>query len=63
MTVKGLLLDFYLLSYAMVPFLFLAPIGWKLADRFQKKKLIITIDLLRIPFVLSLLFVQGPEQL
>ncbi|PAV30449.1 MFS transporter [Virgibacillus profundi] len=52
-----------LFAIRMAPFLLLAPIGGKLADRFSKKKLLITIDLIRIPFAISPIFVQGPEHL
>lgn len=47
----------------MAPFLLAAPIGGMLADLFPKKNLLITIDLLRVPFALSPLLVQGQEHL
>ncbi|WP_331377459.1 MFS transporter [Alkalihalophilus pseudofirmus] len=46
------------LAIRMIPFLILAPLGGMLADRFSKKKLLFTVDLFRIPVVLSLLLVQ-----
>ena len=52
-----------LFAIRMAPFLLLAPIGGKLADRFSKKNLLITIDLIRVPFAISPIFVQGPEHL
>ncbi|MCD8508458.1 MAG: MFS transporter [Bacillus sp. (in: Bacteria)] len=52
----------FVLAIRMLPFLILAPIGGMLADKFSKKRILITIDLLRIPAVLSLLFVQGADQ-
>lgn len=52
-----------LFAIRMAPFLLLAPIGGILADKFSKKKLLITLDLLRIPFAVSPIFVQGPEEL
>ncbi|WP_099156688.1 MFS transporter [Virgibacillus ndiopensis] len=50
-----------LFAIRMAPFLLLAPVGGMLADRFSKKKILITIDLLRIPFALSPILVQKPE--
>lgn len=47
------------LAIRMLPFLFFAPAGGVLADKFSKKHILITIDLLRIPLVLTLVFVQG----
>ncbi|UTR10756.1 MFS transporter [Evansella sp. LMS18] len=47
------------LAIRMVPFLLLAPLAGVLADRFSKKILLICIDLIRIPLVLSLVFVEG----
>lgn len=52
-----------LFTVRMMPFLLFAPIGGILADRFSKKTLLITTDLIRIPFALSLLLVPGHEQL
>ncbi|WP_394140975.1 MFS transporter [Cytobacillus oceanisediminis] len=52
-----------LFAIRMAPFLFLAPIGGMLADHFSKKAILITIDLLRVPAVLALLFVREPEHL
>jgi MFS family permease len=47
------------LSIRMVPFLLFGPIGGILADRFSKKAILIILDVLRIPFVLALLTVEG----
>jgi MFS family permease len=51
------------LAIRMVPFLLFGPIGGMLADRFSKKKILITLDVLRIPFVLVLLTVEGSDDL
>ncbi|RXI96643.1 MFS transporter [Anaerobacillus alkaliphilus] len=51
------------LAIRMLPFLFFAPIGGMLADKFSKKHLLISIDLIRIPLILCLLLVQGPSDL
>ncbi|WP_106495281.1 MFS transporter [Lentibacillus sp. Marseille-P4043] len=52
-----------LFATRMAPFLLLAPIGGMLADRFSKKKILITIDLLRTPFAVSPILVQGSGDL
>ena len=46
-----------------IPFLLVAPIGGMLADRFSKMKLLITIDLIRVPFAIAPIFVQGSEHI
>ncbi|ARI77722.1 MFS transporter [Halobacillus mangrovi] len=51
------------LGIRILPFLLLSPLGGKLADRLNKKYLLIATDLLRIPFALSFLFVQSKEDL
>ena len=61
-TGAGMAIGFYF-AIRMAPFLLLAPIGGLLADRFSKKRLLIKLDLLRIPFALSPIFVQGPSDL
>ncbi|WP_330218377.1 MFS transporter [Sporosarcina globispora] len=52
-----------LFAIRMAPFFFIAPIGGMLADRFSKKAILVTVDFLRVPAVLGLLFVKGPEDL
>ncbi|TFB22770.1 MFS transporter [Filobacillus milosensis] len=47
----------------LLPFLIMAPIGGRLADRLSKKYILVTIELVRIPIVLTLLFVDSPNQL
>jgi MFS family permease len=47
------------LAIRMVPFLLFGPIGGMLADRFSKKTILIILDILRIPFVIALLTVEG----
>lgn len=49
------------LAIRMMPFLLFAPIGGVLADKFSKKNILLTIDLIRIPLVLCLLLVQVPS--
>ncbi|MGI8314136.1 MFS transporter [Halobacillus mangrovi] len=51
------------LGIRILPFLLLAPLGGKLADRLNKKCLLMATDLLRIPFALSFLFVKSKEDL
>lgn len=53
----------FLFVVRMAPFLLVAPIGGLLADRFSKKKLLIMVDLVRIPIALSPLLVQSQDQL
>ncbi|MCM3707491.1 MULTISPECIES: MFS transporter [Cytobacillus] len=52
-----------LFAIRMAPFFFIAPIGGLLADRFSKKAILVTVDLLRVPAVLCLLFVSEPGDL
>ncbi len=52
-----------LFAVRMAPFLLLAPIGGMLADRLSKRTILIAIDLLRIPAVLSLILVRDPGDL
>lgn len=59
---NGIAIGLYF-AIRMVPFLLLAPVGGMLADKFSKKKLLISLDLLRIPFAISPVFVHGPEDL
>ncbi|MED1601958.1 MFS transporter [Alkalihalophilus marmarensis] len=51
------------LAIRMIPFLILAPIGGMLADRFSKKSLLFTVDLIRVPMVMSLLLIQDPSNI
>jgi len=52
-----------LFAIRMLPFLFLAPIGGMLADRFSKRKVLIVVDVIRMPFAISPIFVSGSEDL
>ncbi len=47
----------------ILPYLFLSPIGGRLSDRVSKKKLMIITDIVRVPFALSLLFVNTENDL
>ncbi|PPA71011.1 MFS transporter [Jeotgalibacillus proteolyticus] len=49
------------LAIRMLPFLFFAPIGGMLADKYSVKKMLIVIDAFRVFVVLAFLFVRGPE--
>ncbi|QOY38166.2 MFS transporter [Anaerobacillus isosaccharinicus] len=51
------------LAIRMLPFLLLAPLGGVLADRFSRYKLLVLIDLIRIPLVLSPLLVRETSDL
>lgn len=62
LTGSGFAIGLYF-AIRMAPFLLLAPIGGMIADRFSKKRLLLTVDLVRIPFAISPIFVQGPEHL
>ncbi|WP_257831431.1 MFS transporter [Salipaludibacillus agaradhaerens] len=50
------------LALRMLPFLLFAPLGGIMADRFSKKTLLITLDLLRAPLVVTFLFAQHSEE-
>ncbi len=52
-----------LFAIRMLPFLILAPIGGILADRFPKRKVLIMVDVIRMPFAIAPIFVHGPEDL
>ncbi len=47
----------------LIPFLFIAPIGGMLADRFDKKHILFFVEILRVPIVLTLLLVNHPSAL
>ncbi|RWZ60829.1 MFS transporter [Halobacillus fulvus] len=51
------------LGVRILPYLILSPLGGRLADRWNKKKLMIATDLFRMPFALSFLFVESESQL
>lgn len=51
------------LAIRLLPFLIFAPIGGRLADRFSKKTIMVTTDLVRILFALSLLLVHSKDDL
>ncbi|UJW56910.1 MFS transporter [Bacillus sp. A116_S68] len=50
------------LALRMLPFLLFAPLGGILADQFSKKTLLITLDLLRAPLVVTFFFAQHSEE-
>lgn len=51
------------LGVRILPYLIVTPLAGRLADRCNKKVLLITTDVLRIPFALSFLLVDSEEQL
>ncbi|ULT57646.1 MFS transporter [Neobacillus drentensis] len=51
------------LAIRLIPFAFFAPIGGWLADRFSRKAILVTTDLIRIVFALSFLWVHSKEEL
>lgn len=51
------------LAIRLIPALFFGPLGGWLADRFSKKTILVTTDLIRIGFALSFLFVHGKEDI
>lgn len=51
------------LAIRLLPYLIFAPIGGRLADRFSRKNILVTTDLVRIVFALSFLMVHGKEDL
>ncbi|UTR13802.1 MFS transporter [Salipaludibacillus sp. LMS25] len=50
------------LALRMLPFLLFAPLGGMLSDRFSRKALLITLDLLRAPLVVTFLLAQKSEE-
>jgi MFS family permease len=59
---SGLAISLFLLARFLPPLL-VTPIAGALADRFDRKRLLIISDLLRVGIVLSLLLVQSADQL
>ncbi len=51
------------LAIRLIPFVFFGPLGGWLADRFSRKTILVTTDLIRIVFALSFLLVQSKEDL
>ncbi|MBS4174585.1 MFS transporter [Bacillus sp. FJAT-49736] len=51
------------LAIRLIPFLFFGPLGGWLADRFSRKAILISMDLIRIVFALSFLLVDSKEDL
>lgn len=51
------------LAIRLIPFAFFAPLGGWLADRFSRKTILVTTDLIRIVFALSFLWVHNKEEL
>ncbi|PLS03746.1 MFS transporter [Neobacillus cucumis] len=51
------------LAIRLIPFIFFAPLGGWLADRFSRKIILVTTDLIRIAFALSFLLVHSKEEL
>ncbi|MBR7554233.1 MFS transporter [Allobacillus sp. GCM10007491] len=47
----------------LIPFLIMAPIGGMLADRFSKRSILLFVETIRVPIVLTLLFAESAEQL
>ncbi|WP_179134048.1 MFS transporter [Halobacillus massiliensis] len=47
----------------VIPFLLLSPLGGKLADKLNRKTLLITTDLLRVPIALSFLLISNKSDL
>ncbi|WP_284141600.1 MFS transporter [Virgibacillus sp. LDC-1] len=62
LTESGIAIGLYF-TIRMVPFLVMAPLGGMLADKFSKKALLITIDVIRIPIALLPLVVHHPDVL
>ncbi|WP_275897939.1 MFS transporter [Halobacillus ihumii] len=52
-----------LMGMRVVPYLVLSPVAGKLADRWDRRKMMMVTDLARVPFALSFLFVQSKEDL
>jgi MFS family permease len=51
------------LSIRLIPFVFFGPLGGWLADRFPRKKILVTTDLFRIVVALSFLMVHSKDDL
>lgn len=51
------------LGVRLLPFLFLAPFGGLLGSKIPRKSIMIATDILRIPFALAFLWVDGEDQL
>ncbi|MBS4198739.1 MFS transporter [Bacillus sp. FJAT-49732] len=51
------------LAIRLIPFLLFGPIGGWAADKFSRKTILVTTDLVRIVFALSFLFVHSKEDL
>ncbi|MGD6941187.1 hypothetical protein ACQCT6_04035 [Cytobacillus gottheilii] len=49
------------LAIRVIPFLLFAPFGGWLADKFSKRNILVSTDLIRIFFALSFLFVKSPD--
>ncbi len=60
-TDAGLAVGALFLARALPPFLF-GPIAGVIADRFDRKKVLILTDMLRVPIVLGFLLVDRPER-
>ncbi|GGF12699.1 MFS transporter [Halobacillus andaensis] len=61
-TGSGLLVGL-VMGIRVVPYLIFSLLGGKLADRFNRRMLMIVTDLIRFPFALIFLFVESSEQL
>ncbi|WP_223589084.1 MFS transporter [Neobacillus bataviensis] len=51
------------LAIRLIPFVIFGPIGGRFADRFPRKMILVTTDLIRIVFALTFLFVDSKEDL
>ncbi|WP_237389732.1 MFS transporter [Bacillus sp. USDA818B3_A] len=51
------------LAIRLIPFVFFGPLGGWLADRFSRKTILVTTDLIRVVFALSFLLVHSKEDL
>jgi MFS family permease len=51
------------MALRLLPFLLFGPLGGRLADRFSRKRVLITTDLVRIFFALSFLLVNSKEDI
>ncbi|WP_079529541.1 MFS transporter [Halobacillus hunanensis] len=52
-----------LMGMRVIPYLVLSPVAGKLADRWDRRKMMMVTDLARVPFALSFLFVQSKEDI